>query len=261
MMTILNLISAEIDPLFRSWHLQADGSMVGWLSTTAVPGLPGIYDLDMEIVPQRRRHGLGSRFLKLALDELADGSVTQLTYAVDTLTTPAARFLQANGFHVSHTEVVLERATLTDLPPVSAEIHANLRTFSRRKAIATFLTLYDEIFATLAWYQPFSEGELAEELASAEDLLFLMDGSRPIGLAWLQQEGDLGRIEPFGIVADKQRQGLGRGFLIAALHRLAQRGATRASIGTWQINQPAIQLYRRLGFVPTETKPFLAIDL
>ena len=128
--------------------------------------------------------------------------------------------------------------------------------YPRPLVISRFRELYDTIFAGQPWYQPYtSDGEVAAELASAEDLLFLAHSSLPVGFAWLRRPRlGVGEIEPFGIAPDYQSQGLGRALMATAMERLRSLGATRAQIGVWENNGSAVRFYRRLGFEEFEGK-------
>lgn len=241
------------------WVLHNGRALVAVVTLASVPGLPGLFDLELAVDPPLRRQGWGSRTLQLLLPRLQGGPVRQIACGVDDLAEPAARFLFANGFSVEHEEWILLRPDLDHLPAVDPALAGRVDQLPWATAVATFLTLYDDAFAGTAWYQPFSHAELSATLDSAGDLLFLFDGERPIGLAWLRLEDDhTGVIEPFGIVGPEQRKGYGRGLLTIALHALRRRGARRARIGAWHTNTPALQLYRSLGFQHAETRIYLA---
>ncbi|MEZ4646414.1 MAG: GNAT family N-acetyltransferase [Chloroflexota bacterium] len=145
--------------------------------------------------------------------------------------------MQKHGFTVEHEEWELIRPFLTNLPPITDLPNVRSATFSNRnRAIKTFCTLYDNSFATYPWYQPYTAAEVAATLATSQDILFLRRDDIPIGFAWLHIEDGIGEIEPFGIVDAWQGHGYGRILLTAALHQLAQHGATSAQIGAWHNN-------------------------
>jgi ribosomal protein S18 acetylase RimI-like enzyme len=114
----------------------------------------------------------------------------------------------------------------------------------------------------LPWYQPYtSAGEVTAELSDPADLLFLLDGEKTAGFAWLRMpEPNVGEIEPFGLLPVYQGQGLGVAFLTAAVQRLAAKGAKQVRIGAWQPNERAIRLYQRLGFKHINTQTYLAYN-
>lgn len=246
----------------RVWALLHGPDPIAVATLTAVPGLPGVFDLELAVAQAHRRQGHGSRLLALLRHELRGSDVRQLAYGLDDLNAPAAHFLLANGFRVEHEEWVLVRPDLAGLPAVDPALLPRVKTLARATAVATFLSLYDTIFAPTPWNQPFSHAELADTLDSATDLLFLFDPARdhPIGLVWLHLEADsTGVIEPVGIVDTEQGKGYGRGLLTIALHELKRRGAQRARIGAWRTNARAIQLYQSLGFHHAHTRTYLTL--
>jgi putative NIF3 family GTP cyclohydrolase 1 type 2/RimJ/RimL family protein N-acetyltransferase len=64
---------------------------------------------------------------------------------------------------------------------------------------------------------------------------------------------DWGMIHWVGVIDSERGKGLGKAITLAALHRLKERGFTRAMLGTHPWRLQAIAAYLRLGFVPWPT--------
>ncbi len=240
----------------------AQGSPFGYALSVPVPGLPHIADLKGCIAPSRQGNGFGSRLLRRVLAELQPTAVRQVAYQVSKLESPAAQFLLKNGFYVEHEEWMMFCDDLRRLPQLHDKDEVRIITQPRSDAVSGFLRLFAAAFSGLPWDQPFSSPEVAEMLDDPADMLFLMADSRIVGFAWLHLQADgLGVIEPLGILPDYQQQGHGRYLLLSALHELVRRGASRARIGAWRTNRPAVHLYQSVGFVHRETITFLAYDL
>src|SRR5690606_39854348 len=109
--------------------------------------------------------------------------------------------------------------------------------FSRPEAITKFIAVYDASFGPEPWYQPFSPGEVAEALEAASDLLFAVNGGEPAGVAWTRVEGELGVVEPIGVVPAHQGRGVGKALLVTALAAMRRRGAEAARLGVWKDNR------------------------
>jgi ribosomal protein S18 acetylase RimI-like enzyme len=169
--------------------------------------------------------------------------------------------LLGHGFELEHEESILRRATLVNLPAVSITYPAEIITLPRRTAIKKFCVLYEQVFARLPWYQPYTRTEVASLLQTADDLLFLHLDKKLYGFVWHQLKGRMGVVEPMGVVDSLRRRGYGRCLLLAALHRLHDRGAQQAQIGTWATNQAALQLYESLGFQHEHSLYYLALNL
>ena len=132
---------------------------------------------------------------------------------------------------------------------------------SRLTAIQQFLRLYDAIFSPHRWYQPFTMSEMAQFLLDKADILFLMDGTHPIGFAWLRLSDGVGEIEPIGVLPAYQGMGNGRFLLQTAVNQLYDRGATTVKIGVWRENETAVSLYQRIGFRHHDTITYYALDV
>jgi ribosomal protein S18 acetylase RimI-like enzyme len=162
---------------------------------------------------------------------------------------------------LEHEETILKRPTLANLPDISSARPAAIITLPRRTAIHQFCALYEQVFSGLPWYQPYTQAEVTSLLRTAGDLLFLQLDNQLYGFAWQQLEGNKGVIEPIGVVGVVRGRGYGRSLLLAALHRLRERGAQQAQIGAWTTNRAAICLYESLGFQHERSLYYLALNL
>src|SRR5205823_14626142 len=71
--------------------------------------------------------------------------------------------------------------------------------------------------------------------------------------AWFNDDFDgrrTGRVHWVAIVPEYQRRGLSKPLMTAVCHRLRELGHDRAYLVTAPALRPAINLYRRFGFVP-----------
>ena len=245
-----------------AWAISAGRRTAGYALIDPLPGLPGVYDLSGGVVPARRRQGLGDRLLRHVLAAAGKLGASQVSCRVERLDDDPADFLLRRGFYVEHGERLLELTDLAGLPAIPEQPEGRLVSYPQSAAIAEFRRIYDESFTGTAWYQPYSEEEVALLLARAEDLLLLEVDGRPVGVVWheLMPEGT-GRIEPIGVVPGRQRQGYGRRLMLAALHNLRHRGASKVQIGLWSENAAALNLYESLGFLQVEDWYYLAYDL
>lgn len=260
-----SVVSRQLDSWLSAWSMSwvvcVEDNPVGYAFVTPLPGLPGQYDLDVMIAREWQRQRLGSQLVDFLKRELAASEVTSMSWGVPDSQRGLAEFLLHNGFDVDHEEQILARPNLDDLPfPPSRSL--NIKTFSRRKAIHLFCRLYKKSFFDHPWYQPYTQDEVAADLGSARDVLFLMDRQLPFGFAWLHiDENNEGKVEPIGMIPEAQGVGNGRYLFLTALHQLKQRGASRAIIGAWSTNTAAITLYQSLGFSHQQTITYYAYNL
>lgn len=236
-----------------------DQELLGFAAARPLPGLEAHLELQICVQPAMRRQGYGKRLLEQFLPELAEAGVRMVSCEVPGLDSPLASFLFAAGFQREHDEWEMAREKLVDLPALALPTDVGLTTFPRGRAISEFRRLYEAAFAGLRSYQPYAgDHEVAQELDSADDLLFLTYTGAPVGFTWLRYvDEETGEVEPIGLAKEYQGRGLGYWLLLAGLHELAGRGHRRARLGVWTDNERAIRLYRRLGFTPIATRYYL----
>lgn len=83
------------------------------------------------------------------------------------------------------------------------------------------------------------------------DLVAVAEDGQLVGfcIGWLQPgEESVGQIEPMGVASEFRGKGLGAALLAECLSRLIGLGATTAFVETDTFRNPALQLYRSLGF-------------
>ena len=247
----------------KTWVINVDGSVQGSASLTPVPALKGVFDLGGGIAPSMRRRGLGSFLLKQMLKEIPHGEVRQITYAVDSMNSPAALFLRANSFRIEHVEwgMVLDDLSLPD--PETMPGGRRIQLHNRLTATDLFLALYDASFKGLSWYQPYqSAEEVLEEMDDDDSILILVEEGEPVGFIWMRwPDPEIAEFEPIGVIQAYQNRGLGRFLLHEGVRLAAQKGAQKIAISVWSGNKPAIHLYRELGFRYVQTITYLGRDL
>jgi ribosomal protein S18 acetylase RimI-like enzyme len=244
-----------------AWVAARGKRVNGYAILAPVPGLPGVFELTGGVATPWQGRGLGTNLLAAVKADAPAVGARRLSCFVADLTGESGRFLLNRGFFVEHEECLLERDMALGLPDAGEHPELAVRTLPRETAVALFPTLYETSFAGLPWAQPYSAAETEALLDRADDLLFLVRGEEPVGFAWLETElAGMGRIEPFGIVADHQGRGYGAWLLRAALARLRERRVAVARLGLWRENTAAMTLYQKAGFNETSNWYYLAYD-
>jgi mycothiol synthase len=171
-----------------------------------------------------------------------------------------ARFLLDRGFGIDHQELTLRRDLALPLPPEPERPGWSISTLPSARAFPLFRQLYEASFAPHRWYQPYSLAELEEEeSAGGGAIYFARHGETAVGFAWARRAVGSGvPIEPLGVAPAHAGQGVGRWMLTAVLRRLRQAGVRQVDISTWAENEPALRLYRRLGFTVHDGCYYLA---
>lgn len=153
---------------------------------------------------------------------------------------------------MEHTELVMERTTLEDLPPLLPSTFFVIREYTPGDEAAwtriqTAADRYNTITPTL-FFREF--GRDASE--HARRVLFASHNEQPIGTstAWwgAWQNDEWGRVHWVAVLPEWQRKGVGRALLIAACHRLRELGHSKAFLTTAPVRTEALRLYRSIGF-------------
>ncbi len=255
---------AFVERAYRNWVLVQDGRPVGFGTVTAVPGLTGLYQLHGGIAQSMRRRGLGSQLLAHIKTDLKHTAVEQISFVVSRRDSPAALFMQSNGFEVEHVELgmLCELANFEVKRVKTPREDVSISINRKQKIIELFSSLYDRCFEGLRWYQPYSEEEI-QEIAQKEDQLFLLkDGSEVAGFAWIHHpDAETAEIEPIGILPVARGRGYGRYLLNHVLQTQKMSGKTAVSLGVWQANQAAVKLYQSVGFQEQSQTIFLQYEI
>ena len=222
----------------------------------------GAGELDLVVHPDVRRNGHATA----ALTELF-GDPAYAADVPDGLTAwahgdhPAARALaQRFGFDAVRRLLQLE-LPLGDVPrPASAVT-------SEGSGDGIVIDAFDPAFDAEAWValnarifaaHPEQGGITAADLAArmdeawfdAGDFLVARSGGALVGYNWLKIEPGAaeGEIYVVGVSPEWSGHGLGRRLMTAGLERLRRRGVTRATLYVEADNEPAVRLYRSIGF-------------
>jgi ribosomal protein S18 acetylase RimI-like enzyme len=100
-----------------------------------------------------------------------------------------------------------------------------------------------------------------ERLIVRDDVEYLLAGDPPMGLTQLRYryavwwDAEDCAIEDLFVRAEARGGGLGRALVSAAIDRARERGCRRIELDTAEENEPALALYRSLGFRSGDDEP------
>jgi len=210
-------------------------------------------ELDLVLDPEWRGVGFGGAALTGLL-----GSASPHLTAWSHGDHPAARALaESHGFDRVRTLLQL-RMPLSDgdaAAPVSRAQTGDvtIRSFDADTDAEAWVGLNARIFAHHPEQGKMTVADLAarqdEDWFDAGDFLLAVDErGELIGYNWLKVEDDLGEIYVLGVSPDIAGRGLGRTLTNAGLARLRERGVSTAALYVEADNEPAVSLYRSVGF-------------
>lgn len=81
-----------------------------------------------------------------------------------------------------------------------------------------------------------------------EGLLVFEEDERVVGVVMAGYEGHRGWIQYLGVLPERQRAGIGRALVDAAIELLRQRGAPKVNLQVRRSNLDVIAFYESLGF-------------
>jgi len=88
---------------------------------------------------------------------------------------------------------------------------------------------------------------------SASDVLVYFDGDELLGLTTLKEESNkLSNIGLVAVRADTRGKGVGQSLIDASIKLAKKKGYSEIQVVTQHVNQPAIRLYEKCGFVITQ---------
>ncbi|MGI6350115.1 MAG: GNAT family N-acetyltransferase [Armatimonadota bacterium] len=155
-----------------------------------------------------------------------------------------------------HVDVRMDRPDLEGLPPIEVPAGYELITFSPG-LFEEWVALLDRCFPEL---EPFDKGKWASRTIERaqfmpEGTFFVRHSGSLVATAfcWLDEpdERELGRVHWVGAEDAHRGRSLGRLVTVAVLHHMVSVGLKRAMLDTQDYRLPAVNLYLKLGFVPT----------
>lgn len=202
--------------------------------------------LDLAVAPAERRHGIGRALLDRAL---AAGPQRLTAWSHDDHP-GAAALAKATGFNRVR-ELAVMRRPLT-AGDSGRRPDPRIRAF-RDSDIGELLRVNAAAFAWHPEQGSMDATGLAERMAlpwfDPEGLLVATAGDRLLGFHWTKVHAN-GEGEVYVIAVDPSSQGSGIGLALtdAGLAHLAQRHCKAVHLYVEATNEPAVALYRRLGF-------------
>lgn len=219
------------------WEFDADGKRVG-------AALDSRAASEFVVDPDARGRGYGARMLDMLTHPARGGAGgSKLFWAHGDH--PASRALARH--HKLEAVRTLLHLRLDDPPAGSADGVA----FTPADADA-WLALNARTFADHPEQGGITKADLeitmAEPWFDAADFLLLKQEGELVGYVWLKLVDGDGEFYVVGVDPGHQREGLGRRLMAAGFARLAERGIRSAHLYVESDNEPAVALYKSLGF-------------
>jgi GNAT superfamily N-acetyltransferase len=226
---------------------EADGEVVGW-----APSAKGWFFVGVR--PSHRRQGLGGGLLERIAERRQGEEAAAITLDED-----GARFLEHRGFE-PHATLRLAVLDLRDavLPPLP---DTEFRVVPLAEVRGRVADLYDLYMDTLRDV-PHAEGFLEETIEAWQARVLanpdlddristvVLDGHRPVALAWLLSNGRRAAADYAGTARSHRRRGLATLAKLASTHAAAAAGLESITTENDADNEAMLRINAKLGFRP-----------
>jgi len=152
----------------------------------------------------------------------------------------------------------LHRQLSINLPHAPAEIGFDIRTFNPTADKSAWLELNNRIFKGHPdqgnWVMEDLENRIKEPWFDTDGFFLAMDNQKIIGFCWTKFHHDLvnqdpvGEIYVIGVDPEIATRGIGKALAIRALEYIKSKGIGTAMLYVDADNEPALSLYKKLGF-------------
>jgi mycothiol synthase len=224
----------------------------------------GPSEAEFVVDPDARGRGIGTTLLeKIVVDTLPLARTGELLVWAHG-DHPAARALAASHGLVAVRELLqlrmavpaaapaVEPAQVVEPASVVEPVETRFAPFVVGSDEGAWVALNAQVFASHPEQGSVSRDDVveleSEPWFDAGDFIVARDGDRMIGYCWLKVEHGIGEIYVIGVDESHRGEGLGRKLMTAGFARLAGRGIRSAALYVDSDNEPAVALYRSLGF-------------
>lgn len=226
-----------------------DGDLRGYAQVSGVA--TATPEVELVVVPGHRRHGVGRELLREAV-ALSDEQPLQ-GWAHGDL--PAARaFAASEGFEAVRGLWRMRRAADVPLPELTVPDGVRIRAFEPGRDEDEWLAVNARAFAFHPEQGRWTREELAARMVERwfdpAGFLLAHDATTGelLGFHWTKEENGHGEVYVVGVDPSAQGRRLGVLLTLAGLHHLHGRGVKRVDLYVESDNEPALAVYRRLGF-------------
>jgi GNAT superfamily N-acetyltransferase len=249
----------------RQWVVEERGEIVGWCVaqldwTSVATGAASVWAV---VRPDRRRRGLGTALWDAGEHHVrSHGAHELVTYVSDP---DGERFVVGRGFERARESSIssldpttvdtaslaeLERTLDVDVVPLGDVLDRPREVYELFAAVLADVPA--DRAATDLRYEEFVRRNLDDPDLSREGSYVVLDGTRPVALAFLlvDQEGRRAQNELTGTLRAYRRRGLARLAKLAAIRWCADHGIERIVTGNDATNTPMLALNRALGYRP-----------
>ena len=206
--------------------------------------------LECVVKPDHRRSGIGRALVSAVLDATDRQDVNGWSHGD---LPGAAELAAATGFERARILLRMEAALDEPLAEPTAPDAVTFRTFRPGVDDAAWLAVNARAFADHPEQGSMSQRDLDQRIASdwfdPEGFFLAERAGEVLGFHWTKVSDGVGEVYVVGVDPDAQGLGLGGALTRLGLVHLQRRGVRTVELYVEGDNEPALAVYRRLGFV------------
>lgn len=229
--------------------VDADGDLHGYAQVSGVRGDQP--EVELVVHPEHRRRGTGRAMLRAAVGLVAGRRLRGWAHG----DLPAAQaFASSEGFEAMRGLMRMRLDLTAELPEVRVPDGVRIRSFAPGVDDEAWLAVNARAFASHPeqgrWTATDLAARMAEPWFDADGFLVADDVATGelVGFHWTKVEGDVGEVYVVGVDPAAQGRRLGSVLTLAGLQHLRSRGLRVVDLYVESDNEPALSVYRRLGF-------------
>ncbi len=240
---------------------ESSGRIVGFLNITPELIMRRVL-LDCLVHPQHRRKSLAKRLLEQATQRTRELEIEVMHVNVLEENTAAREILSRFGFSIVRQFLEMSLPLSEAKLPDTLNSEFTLR-YLQRGEEERLTNVQNRCFTETWGFNPNTPEEIAYALnlsgASAENVVLIYDGARPVGYCWtkinckksVETGKEKGRIFMLGVDPDYRSRGIGRLAIRAGLNYLKDKSIRVVELTVDSENLAAFSLYKSFGFQVT----------
>jgi len=237
----------------RHLLIMVDDLIVADLYIKIRPSKPRVAKIEMNILAEWRRKGLGERLLSEAL-KLLDRSIEKIRIVLSKGNCEILSLAEACGFKASTTQIDMI-CDLRELESVHVPTGCSIEPI-KRDQLREVTSIRNEIFDASHRIE-----ELQALLRSKDvltDIFVAVVNGVIVGYCISEIDKrastEEGSIVEIAVRKNYREKGIGKAMLLMSLHQLKFKGCRRAIVNVQSDNLPALKLYSSVGFKPFKVK-------
>ncbi len=248
------LSQPSCDPEKHCFLAEIQGVVVGFTLITPEPPIDRAV-ASGGVLEAYRNQGIGRKLLTTALDHARESDVSVMHVEASDSRAAARHILESEGFYEVKRFWQM-RWEGDQLPPVGLPNGFSIRPFKLDQDEETLTNLQNTAFGQNWGFSPNTVEQISARVrldrSNPEGIIFIVDGDRVSGYNWtlrsFNETNSTGWVAMTGVHPDYRGKGLGTSVVLAGMEYLKSKGVDGIELEVDSENDPARELYLKLGY-------------